>query len=84
MLNQTAYLLPETLIPNGNSQDSSIQKDREKKWNLYYCKLTVSINWNTGNQSAPTKINEKIGHHNAICSILQWSSLLCNFFFLSK
>lgn len=30
-LNQTTYLLPETLIPNGNSQDSSIQKDWEKK-----------------------------------------------------
>lgn len=31
MINQTTYLLPGTLIPNGNSQDSSIQKDRGKK-----------------------------------------------------
>lgn len=38
MLNQTAYLLPETLTPNGNSQDSSIQKDWES---LYCCKLTA-------------------------------------------
>lgn len=30
-LNQTTYLLPETLIPNENSQDSSIQKDWGKK-----------------------------------------------------
>lgn len=31
MINQTTYLLPGTLIPNGNSQDSSIQKDWGKK-----------------------------------------------------
>lgn len=33
--NQTTYLLPETLIPNGNSQDSSIQKEWGKKGEVY-------------------------------------------------
>lgn len=34
-LNQTTYLLPESLIPTGNSQDSSIQKDWGKKGEVY-------------------------------------------------